>query len=605
MDPRRLQTQFFSGQNESMIINLVSQDFQSRYGQKLGDKELTRLERTVEHYLDEVWEQNGPMPLATLNSEVITATINDFTSYIRRGAGQSTQAAAIQNVVSMPQRPMFQDQGQGQGGQGQLMLDTGDRFEQIQQERNQNNTKPPRVPDFRISLDDANAPTALSQFELAKKQREEEASRVGARPPSLTQIKDSPASVTPDPNGNPTLSLAGTTEPTPRLQQDILIKQDPIVNYKEIEENLFVFSADRDWVNNTQQNRYNFTINFDVANNRQGFGLGAAATKKFKNIVRIELIKLIVPAEGLETVMQNTTSNSFSPATPISINALSYPYVVLRIPELDGNNYGSDNILDNAFGIVQYDANWNTDNSNLSDSRGYFAMIPKFLKCQKVYTPTPLATLTKLTFQIQRPSGSYLSDVSDSLRIAAIRSGSGSSYSGTTPYYNGSFTDADGSPLYWILQTQEAFSRFAFSTGDRILLGGLDMSVVTGNGAASSDLKYFLEKADGHLIVSVGFISDGVITDGFNAAGYANYIVIQAPWKNVSAVSQVDTSTPYIPFVAPFGGSSTAVNDLANELDNVVFTTGRILNYSHQTHIVFRVITREMDPTMRVRPDNL
>lgn len=603
MDPRRVQTQFFSGQNEAMIIGLVTQDFQKRYG-PLGEKESARLERTVEHYLDEVWEQNGPMPLANLNSEVISATISDFTSYLRRGAGQESQANAIQNVVTMPQRPMFADQGQGPQ---QLLLDTSDRYEQLQQERNQSNGKPPRVPDFRINLDDSNAPTALSQFELAKKQREEEMAKNSQKPAALTQIKDYPsAPVTSDPNGNPTLSLAGTTDVAPRLQQDILIKQDPIVNYKEIEENLFVFSADRDWVNNTQQNRYNFTINFDVANNRQGFGLGVSATKKFKNIVRIELIKLIIPAEGLETIMQNTNNISFAPATPISINALSFPYVVLRIPELDGNNYGSDNTLDNAFGIVQYDANWNTDNSNLSDSRGYFAMIPKFLKCQKVYTPTPLATLTKLTFQIQRPSGTYLSDVSDSLRISAIRSCTGSAYSGVTPYYNTIYTDADGSPLYWILQTQEAFSRFSFSTGDRILLGGIDTSVIPGNGAAAADLKYYLEKADGHLIVSVGFIANGTITDGFNAAGYANYIVIQAPWKNVSAVSQVDsTTTPYVPYVSPFGGSVTAVNDLGSALDSVNFTAGRILNYSHQTQVVFRVITREMDPTMRVRPDNL
>ena len=77
----------------------------------------------------------------------------------------------------------------------------------------------------------------------------------------------------------------------------------------------------------------------------------------------------------------------------------------LRIPELDTNNYGSDNFLDNAFGILQYDANWNSDNTNLTDSRGWLAMIPKHLKCQKVYQPTPLSTLTKLTFQFLRPSG--------------------------------------------------------------------------------------------------------------------------------------------------------------------------------------------------------
>jgi hypothetical protein len=114
-----------------------------------------------------------------------------------------------------------------------------------------------------------------------------------------------------------------------------------------------------------------------------------------------------------------TTTGSLTTTSSTAINALSFPYVTLRIPELDGNNYGSDNSLDNAFGIVQYDANWNTDN-NLTDGRGFLAMIPKFLKCQKSYHPTPLSTLTKLTFQIQRPTGGFLSDISDSFRVCSV-----------------------------------------------------------------------------------------------------------------------------------------------------------------------------------------
>jgi hypothetical protein len=609
MDPRRIQSQFFSQQNESMILGLVTQDFQKRTGGSLNEREAARLERTVEHYMDEVWEGNGPIPVQDLNREVITATISDFTSYIRRGTEQVPQQVAVQRVVSMPQRPIFNE---SIAGPQQLLMDTGDRFEQLQQQRNQMTGKPPKVPDFRIELeDDKNAPSALEQFELAKRQREEQIlAAMPKQPSSLSQIKEvvtlPPTSLTPDPNGNATIALAGTTDDRPRLQQDILIKQDPIVNYKEIEENLFVFSADRDWVNNTTQNRYNFTINFDVANNRQGFGIGAAVTKKFKNIVRIELVKAILPAEGLETLMQNVDpSGGFTPSTNVSINALSFPYVILRVPELDGNNYGSDNHLDNAFGVVQYDANWNTDNTNLNDARGYFAMIPKFMKCQRVYTPTPLATLTKLSFQIQRPSGAYLSDVSDSLRILAIRSAIDSGYTGTTKYSSASLVDANGAPLYWIVQTQEAFSRFAFTVGDRVMFGGIDVTGIPTTGFAKDDMKSWFENPEGHLIVGIGYTDGTNITDDLNAAGYANYLVIQSPWKNVNAVSQVGSSTPYTPNVQPFGGSVSAMNTLGDDLKSVIFTAGRVLNYSHQTQLVFRVITREMDPTMRVRPDNL
>lgn len=76
----RIQGQFFSGQNEELLVNLVAQDFQRRLGQPLSERQSTRLERTVTHYMDEVWEQNGPQPIQVLNKEVINATVSDFNS---------------------------------------------------------------------------------------------------------------------------------------------------------------------------------------------------------------------------------------------------------------------------------------------------------------------------------------------------------------------------------------------------------------------------------------------------------------------------------------------------------------------------------------------
>jgi len=635
MEARRLQGQFFSAQNEQALVTMVTNDFQQRLGRALSDKQETRLERTVTHYMEEVWESNGPMPIQNLNREVITATIGDFTTYLRRSSDQPTMSVAVQQVVNMPQRPVYQEMEKAP-----LMLDTGDRFEQIQKERNTSANKPPRVPDFRVSLDDSSGPSPLEQYEAAKKAREEEAQRVGQGPgplgpngsqdkePRFTMIVPPPT----DPNVNPTISLAGTFDVKPNLQQDILIKQESIVSYKEIEENLFVWSADRDWLNNSTQSRYNFTINFDVANNRQGFGLGAAATKKFKNIVRIELVKVILPTEGLEPVMQNTATLA-SPQTLVSdttvqINALSFPYVTLRIPELDGNNYGSDNSLDNAFGVIQYDANWNTDNTNLSDSRGYLAMIPKFMKCQKSYHPTPLATLTKLSFQIQRPTGGFLSDISDSFRVCQVLACSqaglivtGSTLSGQNKYigaqlndqYNATFSN--GNPLYYIIRTYEAFSRFSVSKGDRIQLRGIDLSALpSGNGAAGQDLLSFLHGPDGVLVVDIGWYTGtsanktgstgGAFTNGLNAAGYANFIIVQAPLKTPIGAGAT-TATPYIAPVIPFGGSLAANVSLATALSAVTITSGRLINLSHQVQVVLRIITREMDGTARIRPDNM
>lgn len=86
-----------------------------------------------------------------------------------------------------------------------------------------------------------------------------------------------------------------------------------------------------------------------------------------------------MPTEGLDNLTQRAAGNYINTA---KLNALNYPYVILRIPELDVNNYGTDDNLNNAFAILQYDANWYSDTTNLND--GYLAMIPKFMKCQKV-----------------------------------------------------------------------------------------------------------------------------------------------------------------------------------------------------------------------------
>lgn len=120
-------------------------------------------------------------------------------------------------------------------------------------------------------------------------------------------------------------------------------------------------------------------MNFDPANNTQGFTFSPSTNKKFKNISRIELVKAIMPTEGLTNILQRASSAVDATA---KLNILSFPYINVRIAELENNNFGTDDHLNNAFAMLQYDANWYPDTTNLSD--GFLGMIPKFLKCQKV-----------------------------------------------------------------------------------------------------------------------------------------------------------------------------------------------------------------------------
>jgi hypothetical protein len=134
-------------------------------------------------------------------------------------------------------------------------------------------------------------------------------------------------------SGNPTLAIGDSLRERPPLPQDVIKAQDDIVSYKELENNLYVYSADRDWVSNTSENRYNFSVTFDPANNQSGFGYNTATNVKFKNIVRIEFVKAIMPTESFDVLMTAPTGGAGTPTPGLNTNILSLPYVQVRIPE--------------------------------------------------------------------------------------------------------------------------------------------------------------------------------------------------------------------------------------------------------------------------------
>jgi hypothetical protein len=638
MASQRQQNVFLSNQNESMLGKLVYTDFQRRLGSDLNEKQKQRLARTVRHYMEEVSEKLQSSPLQEKNSQVLANVVPDFLSYINRSA--SAPAVDERDVARM---------------------DVASRFNQLQNERNGAKATPPPPPNFRIALQE-DGPSPMSQFEIARKQREEELMR-GEQMMAETVRADTEFSaasrranqqeqnvlverersklaaqreaqsemasrlVTPDPrrmfmrdvlDGNPggqgtplesilnnqsglgdaNMTLALPTAPRLKAPQqaDVLIRQEDILAYRENEYNLHIYSADRDWVTNKSQNRYNFTVNFDPANNGPGFTFSPSASVKFKNITRIELVKTILPIEGVDIIQTVTNTSGPVYGTALNINVLSFPYLNIYVPELDTNNFGTDNFLNQAFAAVQYDANWVTDNAAASKG-GFLAMIPKFLKCQKVYSPTPLSTLRKLTISIQRPDGCLVSDTLDTLDIANITSSRWLTTGGGLTVTGTDYDVAAGTYL-WI-NTNTWFSRFQVNQGDRIQFKNLAFpAAYAGNAGARDDLIAFLQRPDGHLVVQIAYESPAnTFVDGANSVGYANYIIIRSKMVDPTTGSTaVDT----------FGKlASGANNTFLETLTNADGATGRLINLSHQTTLVFRVITRDLDPTTRLRPDNV
>jgi hypothetical protein len=425
-----------------------------------------------------------------------------------------------------------------------------------------------------------------------------------------------------------------------------------MITYKEVEHNVLVSSADRDW-RRSAENRYNFKLVFDAGSNAMVHDpnpsrLTVSTTDQadftscitttcptkvyyrhyqtptqanvniaFRNIVRIEVIKAIVPSESLDAFVGVTAGPAL--VTTYTPNVLGLPYVNLTFKEHTANNHGTSSALDSAFGVLQYDATWTPDST--TNNKGFVCLVPKFMHCNRVFHPTPLDRLRMLSIQFARPDGNAMSAIPDAIQLNAVvfpkdinGSSGGVTFADTTIYADAAtnLTSDTNQLRYMYLRTQTHFNASMFATLDRIAIQYYDPVNTT---PAATALAAYIERPEGHVVVGVAHTvwnadyTTATMTAGVNSSGMANYIVIATP---VATADQYGVASRDF-----FGGSAAAEATLRTTLQTVIFTnpavntvaaentSAYILNRSHQTHLVLRVITRETDNIADIRPDNI
>jgi len=390
-------------------------------------------------------------------------------------------------------------------------------------------------------------------------------------------------------------------QPSQVQQKDFLQKQEDLVKYRETEYNLVINSKDRDWVNGKNQNRYNFSVQLG-GTRPQGTQLQTTITNMFRNITRIEFIKTVIPVEGLDLVTMQNCDGSGNPLGGAFdqgfYSALALPYVQVMMDEIVGNNYGTNDTIDRSLAICQYDAAWRSEcvSAGTLTNRGYTLFFPKFMKAQRVYAPTPLASLQKMSFQILTPENQILSKTPDSAPVNTFFFGPM-----LDPSSNSCYAKSDVSGDYLFLQTSTWFSLWAFSQIDKIQMAGLDIDV-SSNLALQNTAKQFIswiQREEGHVIVGIGHTpldaSSNTIDDGPNECGYANWIIIRNRFLDAS---QTGTC------LRNYFGSDTDESALQDLLATSTLG-GAVLNLSRQVQFVMRIITRELDSTSNLRPDNI
>lgn len=513
----------------------------------------SRLQRTLSHYIREVARVKGRID----EQEILRESYDSMTGWFRRNTSQLSpifrQGAEPPRIPPVIEHAVAPDLGSGLNAIG---------------------SQP-----WQDSQDD---PIVL--FERLKNQR-----------PLSTPLVPSPVSIPELQPLETRLKAAGAVQ-----QKDVLQKQEDVVKYRDTETNLILSSKDRDWLNGpATQNRYNFSVQFD-STRPQRTGTMPTLMQRLRNIVRIEFVKAILPVEALRMVIPRGCTSETTPCEPTVTNSffsvLGLPSVTVLLDEHQGNNVGTSNNIDRSLAVCQYDATWRSDQGAANGSRGYTLFIPKFMKAQRVYAPTPLSNFQRLSFQLTDPDAHQLSTCPDSNRIERIVNGT--DVSGTSCY-----RDASGDYLF--IQTKEYFPVWAYSQLDVVVFDGLTYGATdSGYTAAGKALLEWLQRSEGHIVVGTAWGSEvdsagsPILADGANSCGYANFLVVRNRFTDPTSGGCS---------LLPFTGS--AETEAAFFVDVRKYPAdwqgGGVLNLSRQVQITLRVITREYDGASNLRPDNV
>ncbi len=600
------QNPFLSNTNYQKVVGFLRQHYAQRMGtNSIPERTDSRIQRTVQHFMTEVAKiQGSNKPLNLLNQEVIRESSKSLDQWLNKQdpmVRQPPPMAAIPPPV-LPKTATVSTASVAR--QRVPATPTG-----VPQTSYNDISSLFTTPEIKWETVEEEEEDPVVLMKKAQKQREAE---MQSSAPRMEIQESTNYSVDPTPQAQPP-----PIRTTP-LPQDYIIPQEPVVKYRETEYNIFITSSDRDWFRNRAENRYNFSVSFNPGN-RTGYGYSPAIQERFRNIERIEFVKLLAPTESLTPLIRSTAKSATPGTLTVNadriVNVMSLPFAGVRIAELNNNGFSTNPREDNTFAMVQYDATWSSatalniaapgSTSAARTNVGYTAMIPKFLKAQRVYEPTPLAGLQKMSFRVERHDGALLSNDSDVFAIDRICLSSNiyNAGVGIAATDNTNYAGSDNEYIY--IQTSSYFPYSAVAEGDLINIQGY-VPAATGTSTPAvgtlSDFEAYINTPGALNVVAIAYVSGSggasTLTEGVNAQGYANVIIVRSRFADPTTGS---VARSY------FGGSSTEEGYLELRIRDQASTSSAaaLLNLSRQTHFVLRVITRDMDSASNIRPDNV
>jgi len=374
----------------------------------------------------------------------------------------------------------------------------------------------------------------------------------------------------------------------------VKVQRDTQPKYIEKVHYININSVDRNWVDNVTETRYNFQVKFNQNQEYQG---SATISNMYRNIVSVELVSAVMPMDAYIDPFD----------TRIYMGLSRYPYLLLRIEELDNVFKGTNNWVDKAFSTMIFDKVFYT-NTLSSDYisgysgftsivqstprqgfageylRGFMKYNPAYFEKKKFYN-NPLANLNRMSINITDPRGNFVNVQKDILDITAI------AFTGNVAAVNGTELlptyawprSTQSSYSYVKITTTTYFSNRLFRIGDRIII----KNFAGATGTNGSRFTSFINRDEGHVIINLAVETSNTTAD--TNRGFINEIYIAPPGDMDSTNNTVDPATYYD--------------------NNVTFGTvtnyGRLIDVDMQTQLLFRIVTRDPDTSGTLNPINV
>ena len=388
------------------------------------------------------------------------------------------------------------------------------------------------------------------------------------------------------------ISLGQMQEALVKLQRDTQPKYIEKVHY------INVNSVDRQWEQN-DETRYNFQVKFNQSNTFTGAGI----SQLYRNVVSVELVSAILPMDSSILPFDTRLYNGL----------MKYPYLLLRIDELDSVFRGTNNSVDRAFSTLLFDKvffsnvlsneyinDTTTTNSIVNSTpkqgfaneylRGFMKYNPAYFEKKKFYN-NPLASLNKMSISITDPRGNFINTQSDVLVINDLKFTDTLSnivvnsleidVSSAFPYSN----QKDFKMIE--ITTTTKFSNRLFRIGDRMLIRNYASNVALGD-TNNSIFNSFINREQGHIIINLELEKNGIDEN----KGFLSKLYISPPGTMKSDNSGVQSGTYYDDVIDP-------------KVDLTGAVKGTLINIDLQTHLLFRIVTRDPDTSTTLQPINI